>query len=180
MLGYKLAHAEVIKFAMDENKRLKQERAALLGELEASLSPEMAQHVEKIIDRRGSFMPDDGLTPSARPKPVHRDGAAMDEPMGSALEVCTQHEPPLARALLRFASSRAPRAGAHADGRGSTGACFGRASCSSGAGSSQRCTPLSCALCRILHSHALVHAGIGEGSNTRTSRGPLNRRGEAA
>ena len=96
MLGYKLAHAEVIKFAMDENERLKQERAELLGELEASLSPEMAQHVEKIIDRRGSFMPDDGLTPLARPKPVHRDGADMDEPMGSALEVSTQHGPALA------------------------------------------------------------------------------------
>jgi hypothetical protein len=101
MLGYKLAHADVIRFAMDENERLKQERAELLGELEASLSPEMALHVGNIIDRRGSFIPDDVLTP--RPKPVHRDGADKDEPMGSAREVRTQNGPALARASLRFA-----------------------------------------------------------------------------
>ena len=149
MLGYKLAHAEVIKFAMDENERLKQERAELLGELEASLSPEMAQHVEKIIDRRGSFIPDDVLAP--RPKPVHMDGADMDEPMGLALEVRTHYGPTLARASLQFASSMARRVGAHADadGRGSTGECFGRASWSSSAGSSPRCTLL--ATCPLSH-----------------------------
>ena len=85
MLGYKLAHAEVIKFAMDENERLKQERAELLGELEASLSPETALQVERIIDRRSSFMPDVVLT--SQPKPAHRDGAEEEEPPGSPREV---------------------------------------------------------------------------------------------
>jgi hypothetical protein len=72
---------------VDERERLKQERTELLGELEASLSPEMALQVEKIIDRRSSFMTDVVLTP--RPKPAHRDGAEMDELPGSAREVRT-------------------------------------------------------------------------------------------
>jgi hypothetical protein len=76
MLGYKLAHAEIIKFALDEKERLQQERTALLGELGASLSPELALQVERIIDRRSSFMPDNIITPRSNPA----DGKEADTP----------------------------------------------------------------------------------------------------
>ena len=120
MLGYKVAHAEVIKFAMDENERLKQERAELLGELEASLSPETALQVERIIDRRSSFMPDVVLTP--RPKPAHRDDVEAEEAPGSARlgevrsaarPLSLTHSPTPSLSVVR--KQRAGRAGASPD-----------------------------------------------------------------
>ena len=46
MLGFKLAHVEILKLKLDEQKRLEAERAALIAELEATLSPELALQVE--------------------------------------------------------------------------------------------------------------------------------------
>jgi hypothetical protein len=55
-----LAHIEVLKLKLDEQKRLEAERGALIAELEATLSPELALQVEVIIDRRSSFVIPDG------------------------------------------------------------------------------------------------------------------------
>jgi len=45
MLGFKLAQAEALKREIDEHKRLEKERTALVAELEAALSPELALQV---------------------------------------------------------------------------------------------------------------------------------------
>lgn len=87
MLGYKLAHVEIIKFAMTEQKRLEEERAALLSELGESLSPELALQVEKVIDRRKSFVPN-GLATlpylSKLPKLARADEAEAEETQSTA------------------------------------------------------------------------------------------------
>ena len=69
MLGFKLAHVEILKLKLDEQKRLEAERAALIAELEATLSPELALHVEVIMDRRKSFVTTYGLSNVSSPKP---------------------------------------------------------------------------------------------------------------
>jgi hypothetical protein len=69
MLGFKLAHVEILKLKLDEQKRLEAERAALIAELEATLSPELALQVEVIMDRRKSFVTTYGLSNVSSPKP---------------------------------------------------------------------------------------------------------------
>jgi hypothetical protein len=86
MLGYKVAHVEVIKLAMDEEKRMQQERTALLGELEESLNPELAVQIKKIIHRRSLSAVDDVQAP--RPKPALEDSIEAEEARNSAQEVC--------------------------------------------------------------------------------------------
>jgi hypothetical protein len=71
MLGFKLAHVEILKLKLDEQKRLEAERAALIAELEATLSPELALQVEVIMDRRKSFVTTYGLSNVSSPKPAH-------------------------------------------------------------------------------------------------------------
>ncbi len=98
MLGYKLAHTEVIKFAMDENARLQQERTALLDELEGSLNPELALQVEQIIDRR-SFMQEVMLIPR---KNTVCESAKAEETPGSAREVRSTDRLPHYRSPVRL------------------------------------------------------------------------------
>ena len=69
MLGFKLAHVEILKLTLDGQKRLEAERAALIAELEATLSPELALQVEVIMDRRKSFVTTYGLSNVSSPKP---------------------------------------------------------------------------------------------------------------
>ena len=177
MLGYKVAHAEVIKFAMDENERLKQERAELLGELEASLSPETALQVERIIDRRSSFMPDVVLTP--RPKPAHRDDVEAEEAPGSARlgEVRRQHGHSHSlthslRASRWFASS-----GLGVQVRAPTDVVAPLVGASGKQAATQvraRCGVHALGACKPSVASTIAHgtcAGIGRGSDTRTSRG---------
>ena len=76
MLGYKVAHVEVVKFAMDEEKRMQQERTALLGELEESL----------IIHRRSLSGLD--VVQAPRPKPALEDSIEAEEARNAAQEVC--------------------------------------------------------------------------------------------
>ena len=131
MLGYKLAHAEIIKFALDEKERLQQERTALLGELGASLSPELALQVERIIDRRSSFMPDNIITPRSNPA----DGKEADPPR-TAREVHSTGPlslEPSESSVSATCKCRALRAGACTDRRRCADGCFGRACCSAGA-----------------------------------------------
>ena len=74
MLGFKLAHVEILKLKLDEQKRLEAEREALIAELEATLSPELALQVEVIMDRRKSFVTTYGLSNVSKissPKPAH-------------------------------------------------------------------------------------------------------------
>jgi hypothetical protein len=74
MLGFKLAHVEILKLSLDEQKRLEAERAALIAELEDTLSPELALQVEVIMDRRKSFVTAYGLSKVSKvssPKPAH-------------------------------------------------------------------------------------------------------------
>ena len=86
-LGFKFAHVEVLKLKLDERKRLEAEREALIDELEASLSPELALQVETIIDRRSSFVMPGGLATLSSPKPVHVDGAQAEGRRGTVREV---------------------------------------------------------------------------------------------
>jgi hypothetical protein len=105
MLGYKLAHVEIIKFAIDEQKRLEEERAALLSELGESLSPELALQVEKVIDRRQSFVPNGLATvPSASklPKLARADEAESEDTQSTAQEVRSS----VARSAISLCSGR--------------------------------------------------------------------------
>jgi hypothetical protein len=99
MLGFKLAHVEILKLKLDEQKRLEADREALIAELEAALSPELALQVETIIARHGSFVMPGGLADSL-PKPAHAGGAKADERRGSFRQV---------QRLLPAASLGAPR-----------------------------------------------------------------------
>jgi hypothetical protein len=86
MLGFKLAQIEILKLKLDEEKRLEQERANLIVELEAALSPEMARQVEDIVDRtRGSFMMP--ARAASLPKPAHIDAAEAEATCGLVHEV---------------------------------------------------------------------------------------------
>ncbi len=86
MLGFKLAQIEILKLKLDEEKRLEQERANLIVELEAALSPEMARQVEDIVDRtRGSFMMP--ARAASLPKPAHIDAAKAEAMCGLVHEV---------------------------------------------------------------------------------------------
>jgi hypothetical protein len=87
MLGFKLAHVEVLKLKWDEQKRLEAEREALIGELEEALSPELALRVEAIIDRRSSFVMPHGLARAPLPQPAHADGAEDEGRRGSVREM---------------------------------------------------------------------------------------------
>lgn len=98
-LGFKFAFVEVLKLKLDERKRLEAEREALIDELEASLSPELALQVETIIDRRSSFVMPGGLATLSLPKPPHVDGAEAEGRRGTVREV--------RRLLLRALSLRA-------------------------------------------------------------------------
>jgi hypothetical protein len=86
MLGYKVAHVEVVKFATDEEKRMQQERTALLGELEESLNPELALQIKKIIHRRSLSGLD--VVQAPRPKPALEDSIEAEEARNAAQEVC--------------------------------------------------------------------------------------------
>ena len=87
MLGFKLAHVEVLKLKSDEKKRLEAEREALIAELEETLSPELALQVEAIMDRRSSLVMPHGLVTAPLPKPAHADGAEDEERRGSVREM---------------------------------------------------------------------------------------------
>ena len=168
-LGYKLAHAEIIKFALDEKERLQQERTALLGELGASLSPELALQVERIIDRRSSFMPDNIMTPRSNPV----DGKETDTPH-TAQEVHSTGPlslEPSESSVSATCKCGALRAGACTNRRRCADGCFGRACCSAGA--------VRCGMLWHLagppplppHSRrACTRAGISPGSSARPSR----------
>jgi hypothetical protein len=103
MLGFKLAQIEILKMKLDEQKRLEQERANLIAELEAALSPEMALRVEAIVDRtRGTFMMP--ARAASLPKPAHVDAAEAEATRGSVHEVRQRS--------LRALSPCVPRCGA--------------------------------------------------------------------
>jgi hypothetical protein len=71
MLGFKLAHVEILKLKLEEQKWMEAERAALIAELDATLSPELALQVEVIMDRRKSFVMPNGLSKVFSPEPAH-------------------------------------------------------------------------------------------------------------
>ena len=103
MLGFKLAQIEILKMKLHEQKRLEQERANLIAELEAALSPEMALRVEAIVDRtRGTFMMPGRA--ASLPKPAHVDAAEAEATCGSVHEVRQRS--------LRALSPCVPRCGA--------------------------------------------------------------------
>ena len=54
LLGFKLAHLSRIKSRAEEQQRLEAERAGLIKELEAALTPDVAEQVEQIMGRRSS------------------------------------------------------------------------------------------------------------------------------
>jgi hypothetical protein len=86
MLGFKLAHVEVLQWKLDEQKLLKEERAELIAKLGAACSPELALQVEAIVDltRRSFLMPEEAVS---LPKPACVDGAEADARRGFVREV---------------------------------------------------------------------------------------------
>jgi hypothetical protein len=89
MLGFKLAHVEILKLKLEEQKWMEAERAALIAELDATLSPELALQVEVILDRRKSFVMPNGLSKGSSPELAHGlvGGQDVQESRGSVRQV---------------------------------------------------------------------------------------------